>query len=102
MSGPVRPPLLVELRDNTSQNRPVNTLQFLESEFTLTNTGTRTLVALSGGGGGGTIGGSIADTQVAFGTAADTIGGDGQILLMIKVIKQLKFQRVFPTPNADF
>ena len=76
MSGPVRPPLLVELRDNTSQNRPVNTLQFLESEFTLTNTGTRTLVALSGGGGGGTIGGSIADTQVAFGTAADTIGGD--------------------------
>lgn len=30
----------------------------------------------SDGGGGGGISGTIADTQVAFGTAADTIGGD--------------------------
>jgi len=30
----------------------------------------------SGGGGGGTINGTIASTQVAFGTSADTIGGD--------------------------
>ena len=76
MSGPVSPPLLVELRDNTSQNRPVYTLQFLESEFSLTNTGTKTLVSLSGGGGGGTIGGSITEGQVAFGAAtADEIEG---------------------------
>ena len=94
MSGPVRPPLLVELRDNTSQNRPVNTLQFLESEFTLTNTGTRTLVALSGGGGGGTIGGSIADTQVAFGTAADTIGGTANFTF--DGDRTLKFQGATP------
>ena len=81
MSGPVRPPLLVELRDNSSQNRPVNTLQFLESEFSLTNTGTRTLVSLSGGGGGGTIGGSITEGQVAFGAAtADEIEGTANFI----------------------
>ena len=34
------------------------------------------ITAAASGGGGGTIGGTIADTQVAFGTAADTIGGD--------------------------
>lgn len=33
----------------------------------------------SGGGGGGTISGTIADTQIAFATAADTIGGDNRL-----------------------
>ena len=75
MSGPVRPPLKTELDNDTSENRPVNTIAFANTDFTLTNVGTKTTVALTGGAGG-TIGGSIADTQVAFGTAADTIGGD--------------------------
>ncbi len=34
----------------------------------------------SGGGGGGTIGGTIAAPQVAFGTGADTIGGDANLI----------------------
>ena len=67
MSGPVRPPLLVELSNNTFPNRPVNTLQFAASEFALSRSGTRTLVSYTGGGGEGTILGTIADTQVAFG-----------------------------------
>jgi len=75
MSGPVRPPLKTQLDNDTSENRPVNTIAFANTDFTLTNSGTKTTVALSGGGGG-TIGGSIAANQVAFGTAADTIGGD--------------------------
>ncbi len=34
----------------------------------------------SGGGGGGTINGTIASTQVAFGTSADTIGGENDFV----------------------
>ncbi len=75
MSGPVRPPLKTQLDNGTSENRPVNTIAFANTDFTLTNSGTKTTVGLSGGGGG-TIGGTIAANQVAFGTAADTIGGD--------------------------
>jgi hypothetical protein len=36
----------------------------------------QSIVNLAGGGGGGTIGGTIANTQVAFGTGVDTISGD--------------------------
>ena len=75
MSGPVRPPLTTKLDNDSSENRPVNTIAFANTDFSLTNSGTKTTVSLSGGGGG-SIGGSIAANQVAFGTAADTIGGD--------------------------
>lgn len=34
----------------------------------------------SGGGGGGSIGGTISNTQVAFGTAANTIGGSSALI----------------------
>lgn len=56
----------------------LNTLQILEQFDSLT----RRISALEGievptvGGGGGAIGGTIAATQVAYGTAADTIGGE--------------------------
>ena len=66
MSGPVRPPLTTKLDNDSSENRPVNTIAFANTDFSLTNSGTKTTVALSGGGGG-TIGGSIAANQVAFG-----------------------------------
>ena len=93
MSGPVRPPLKTQLDNDTSENRPVNTIAFANTDFTLTNSGTKTTVALSGGGGG-TIGGSIADTQVAFGSAADTITGTDNFVF--DGDRTLKFQGATP------
>jgi len=92
MSGPVRPPLKTQLDNDTSENRPVNTIAFANTDFTLTNSGTKTTVALSGGGGG-TIGGSIADTQVAFGSAADTIAGSANFLFTQGSNQQLQINQ---------
>lgn len=72
MSGPVRPPLTVT--DGTTTVRPTNGITFDAADgFTVTKNGNDARIDFTGGGG--TIGGTIADTQVAFGTAADTIGG---------------------------
>ena len=68
MSGPVRPPLKTQLDNGTSSNRPVSTLAFANTDFTLTNSGTKTTIAIAGGAGG-SIGGSITDGQVAFGAS---------------------------------
>jgi len=92
MSAPVRPPLKTKLDNDTSENRPVNTIAFANTDFTLTNSGTQTTVALSGGGGG-SIGGSIADTQVAFGTAADTIGGSANFVFTQGSNQQLEINQ---------
>ena len=79
MSGPVRPPLKTELDNDTSENRPVNTLAFANTDFTLSNSGTKTTVAIAGGAGG-SIGGSITAGQVAFGaTTADSIEGSASL-----------------------
>lgn len=78
MSGPVSPPLKTRLRTGASSNTPVYTLDFDENDFTLTNSGTQTLIATVGGGG--TIGGTIAATQIAFGSAADTIAGSSNFI----------------------
>lgn len=58
---------------------------FLQQAHTWTQTQTFQNIVVNGsctgcgGGGGGTISGTIADTQVAFGTGADTIGGSANI-----------------------
>ena len=49
MSGPVRPPLKTQLDNGTSSNRPVSTLAFANTDFTLTNSGTKTTIAIAGG-----------------------------------------------------
>ncbi len=95
MSGPVRPPLTTKLDNNSSENRPVNTIAFANTDFTLTNSGTKTTVGLSGGGGG-SIGGTIAAGQVAFGTAADTIGGDASFTFDITGTPKLKLLGTTP------
>ena len=51
------------------------------------------MVSLSGGGGGGTIEGTIADTQVAFGTAADTIGGSANFIFTQGSNQQLEINQ---------
>jgi len=56
----------------------------------------------SSGGGGGTINGTIANTQVAYGTASDTIGGENDftydatnnILTVDKILSQVFVQYV--------
>ena len=54
----------------------VNTIEV--SAGTLTNDGNgKVSITTGGGGGGGTISGTIISPQVAFGTANDEIGGDG-------------------------
>jgi hypothetical protein len=54
----------------------VNTIQV--SSGTLTNDGNgKVSITTGGGGGGGTISGTIISPQVAYGTANDEIGGDG-------------------------
>ena len=47
MSGPVRPPLKTQLDNGTSSNRPVSTLAFANTDFTLTNSGTKTTIAIA-------------------------------------------------------
>jgi hypothetical protein len=48
----------------------------ISKDFPFVLTGNYSVGGTSGGGGGGTINGTIQSTQVAFGTAVDTIGGD--------------------------
>jgi hypothetical protein len=68
--------LNVKKTDNSVDVNGVTEIQ-LDTNLTLTpNGGGSVTIQSSGGGGGGTISGTIADTQVAYGTAADTIGGD--------------------------
>ena len=65
------------------------TARYIKAGDQIANTITAKVItdieALAGGGGGGsgggsgTIGGSIANTQVAFGTGVDTIGGSGNL-----------------------
>lgn len=61
------------------------------------------------GGGGGTISGTIADTQIAFGTAADTIGGsadltwDGSTLSVASDTESARFYRQATlTPDGNY
>jgi hypothetical protein len=58
-----------------------DSLLIIDNEDTVNPQSTKTvtvqsIVNLAGGGGGGTIGGTIANTQVAFGTGVNTISGD--------------------------
>jgi hypothetical protein len=71
MSAPVRPPLKTQLDNDTSENRPVNTIAFANTDFTLTNSGTKTTVALSGGGSA-----TLTDTYVGFGSGSNVLTGD--------------------------
>ena len=72
MSSPVSPPL--EVTDGTTNVIPTRKIVFDAADgFSVTKNGSDARIDFTGGG---TIGGSIADTQVAFGTAANTIGGD--------------------------
>ena len=87
MSAPVRPPLSVT--DGTTTVRPTNGITFDSADgFTVTKNGTNARIDFTGGGGG-TIGGSIAATQVAFGSAADSIEGE-DAFTYDKTINQLK------------
>lgn len=65
--------LTVEEQGGTSVSN-VDTIVFDGATVT-DDTGGQVTVTISGG----TIGGTIADTQVAFGTGADTIGGDADL-----------------------
>ena len=76
MSGPVRPPLTVAESDGSPTVRPVKTIALNSTDFTLVDQGGGTVRIDTNAGG--TIGGTIADTQVAFGSAADTITGNSR------------------------
>ena len=54
----------------------------------------------SGGGGGGTIGGSIAATQVAFGSAANTIAGDSTFTFNVSAANKEVTANYFRLNNA--
>ncbi len=77
MSGPVRPPLTTKESDDSVTVRPTNTLSFDATDFSVVKSGTTATVSSTGGGG--TIGGSIAAGQIAFGSAADTITGSSSL-----------------------
>ena len=71
MSGPVSPPLTVREADGSPSGRPINTIVVSNGDLSISGT-----IATIDTSGSGTIGGTIADTQVAFGSAADTIKGN--------------------------
>ncbi len=52
----------------------------IDKKFKFNLGGSLNTASSSGGGGGGTIAGTIANTQVAFGTATDTIGGENDFV----------------------
>jgi len=82
MSGPVRPPLEVDLSDSSSEVRPCNKLSFDVADFVINVSGT-TATVRSVGSGSATIGGSISSTQIAFGaTTADSIEGTADFLFI--------------------
>ena len=68
---------MVEL-DGSPDVRGITKIKVSNTTLTDDGNGEVTLVT-GGGGGGGGISGTIANTQVAYGTAADTIGGDGNL-----------------------
>ena len=78
MSSPSSPPLKTKESDGSVSLQPTYTLNFDSSDFNITKTGTEATITTSGSAG--TIAGTIADTQVAYGTAADTIGGDANFI----------------------
>ena len=59
--------------DGTVTNWDVE--KIIVSAGTITASSGKSVTITTGGGGGGGISGTIANTQVAYGTAADTIGG---------------------------
>lgn len=69
----------LEVTDGTTINTDVRKIIVSAGTITASSGHTVTITTGGGGGGGGTIGGTIADTQVAFGTAADTIGGEAEL-----------------------
>jgi hypothetical protein len=69
----------LEVTDGTTINTDVRKIIVSAGTITANSGHTVTITTGGGGGGGGTIGGTIADTQVAFGTAADTIGGEAEL-----------------------
>lgn len=76
MSAPVRPPLSVT--DGTTTVRPTNKIVFDAADgFSVTKNGTDARIDLTAGG---TIGGSIASTQVAFGSGSNTIEGESNFV----------------------
>lgn len=60
--------------DGTVTNSDVE--KIIVSAGTITASSGKSVTITTGGGGGGGISGTIANTQVAYGTAADTIGGE--------------------------
>ena len=65
----------LEVTDGSTTNFDVNKI-ILGTGLSITSSVGRTVTIQSSGGGGGGIGGSIAATQVAYGTGVDTIGGE--------------------------
>jgi len=65
----------LEVTDGSTTNFDVNKI-ILGTGLSITSSVGRTVTLQSSGGGGGGIGGSIAATQVAYGTGVDTIGGE--------------------------
>lgn len=62
--------------DGTVTNWDVE--KIIVSAGTITASSGKSVTITTGGGGGGGISGTIANTQVAYGTAADTIGGEAE------------------------
>ena len=67
MSGPVTRPLKAKESDNSVSVYPCTTLNFDSSDFNITATAQEATITTSGSAG--TIGGSITDTQVAYGSS---------------------------------
>jgi len=64
----------LEVTDGTTTNTDVR--KIIVSAGTITASSGHTVTVTTGGGGGGGIGGTIAVTQVAYGSGADTIKGE--------------------------
>ncbi len=84
MSGPVQPPLTVETVDGTTSGRPITKIKVTNG--TLSISGSTATIITGGGGGGGTIGGSIANNQVAVGSGTNTISGSSALTLNSSVL----------------
>lgn len=71
--------LNVKKTDNSVDVNGVSEIQLASNLSLVNNGGGSVTVDSSGGGGGGTIGGTIANGQIAVGTGADTIGGSSSL-----------------------